>query len=401
MSSEQTVRPAPSPLALLIVVGSLMTMSALATDVMLPAFPTMARDLGVSAGAIQGVLSVFMLGYALPQLVIGSLADRFGRKPILLAGLAVYGLGSVLCLLVPYFTWLLVARFFQGTGAAAGPILSRAVLRDLYSGQELGRMLSFAMVFFTSAPLLAPSIGAIILRFGDWQLTFVFLLFVAIALVALVLLVLPETLAKRDLQALNLRGMLANGKLVFLDPRSGWPMVLLTLGFAALMAYLTSAPALLITYFGLSETTFALLFSAIASVSFITQPINARLLRSHSSLQILRVVVPLFVLVSVIMALQVLAGVATLTSLAINLMAFFACFSLTLANGTVLALDPHQGRAGMASGLMGFAQMAVGTLLGTFIGSFSGSGPLPLTIGIAVLACLMYPVFRLAARAHG
>lgn len=401
MTKRSSAPATPSTLTLLIVVGSLMTMSALATDVMLPAFPTMARDLGISNAEIQRVLSVFMFGYALPQLVIGSLADRFGRRPVLLVGLAVYGAGSILSLFAPTFTWLLAARFIQGMGAAAGPILSRAVLRDLYSGQELGRMLSFAMVFFTSAPLLAPSIGAIILHFGDWHLTFVFLLLVAIVLTLLVLLVLPETLAERDKNALNLQGIIANARLIFRNPTSGWAVVLLTLGYGTLMAYLTSAPILFITHFGLDETRFALLFSGIAGVSFITQPLNARLLRKYTSVQILSVVVPLFSLTALILLLQVALGLATLVSVALNLMAFFAFFSLTLANGTVLALDPHRQRAGMASGLMGFAQISVGTLLGSFIGSYAELGLLPLTLGIAVLAVLMYPAFRLSAGRAG
>src|SRR5690606_28583096 len=117
-------------------------------------------------------------GYALPQLIIGSLADRFGRRSVLLGGLFVYFLGSVLCLVAPSLGWLLFGRFVQGLGAASGPILSRAVLRDLYRGAELGRMLSYAMIIFAAAPLLAPSIGALMLRLGHWEMIFVFLLVV-------------------------------------------------------------------------------------------------------------------------------------------------------------------------------------------------------------------------------
>ena len=168
-------RTRPSTLTLLFIVGSLMTMSALATDVMLPAFPTMAADLGVSDAAIQRVLSVFMLGYALPHLLVGSAADRFGRRPILLSGMVIYAIGSVICLFSNDFNGLLIGRFVQGLGCATGPVLARAVLRDLYSGRELGRMMSFAMIFFTAAPLLAPSIGVLLLGLGDWHLQFIFL----------------------------------------------------------------------------------------------------------------------------------------------------------------------------------------------------------------------------------
>jgi osmoprotectant transport system permease protein len=348
-------------------------------------------------------------GQSFPPVAVLALAlpfFGFGLRPTLIA-LTAYGLLPVTRNVIAGLQGVPADLKEAGTAMGMGPaalfwrVEVPLALRDLYSGRELGRMLSFAMVFFTSAPLLAPSIGALILRFGDWHLTFVFLLLVAIAMVLMVLLLLPETLSKPDPHALNLQGILLNARKVFLEPRSGWAVVLMTLGFGTLMAYLTTAPTLFITYFGVSETTFALLFSAIACVSFITQPINARLLRTYSSVQILQVVVPVFVLVSVIMLLQAALGVATLTSLVINLTAFFACFSLTLANGTVLALDPHRERAGMASGLMGFAQMAFGTLLGSIIGSYAGLGPLPMTIGIALLACLMYPAFRLAVRAHG
>src|SRR5690554_2181795 len=114
-----------------------MTMAALATDVMLPAFPTMAADLGVSDAAIQRVLSVFMLGYALPHLLVGSAADRFGRRPILLSGMVIYAIGSIICLFSNDFNSLLIGRFVQGLGCATGPVLARAVLRDLYTGREL------------------------------------------------------------------------------------------------------------------------------------------------------------------------------------------------------------------------------------------------------------------------
>lgn len=393
--------PVPSRLTLLVVVGSLMTMSAFATDVMLPAFPTMARDLGVTDAAIQQVLSVYMIGYALPHLLIGSLADRFGRRPVLLAGLGVYAAGSVVCLLAPNLGWLLAGRFVQGFGAAAGPILSRAVLRDLYSGRELGQMLSFAMLVFAAAPLLAPSVGALLLRFGQWPLMFVFLLGIAALLLALVLLVLPETVGRKDPRALDWAGIRRNARLVFSDPRSGWSVVMLALAYGTLMAYLTSAPALLIGYYGLSETGFALLFSLIASVSFFTQSLNARLLRRYSAPEILRVVLPLFAGVSLVMLAQVALGVSTLASVVANLVAFFACFSLTLANGTALALEPHRERAGLASGLMGFAQLAGGTLLGTVIGSFAPRGPLPLALGIALLAGFAWLAFAAVGRGLG
>ena len=386
--------PLPSRLTLISLIGSLMMLAALATDVMLAAFPTMAQDLGVSDAAIQQVLSIFLLGYALPHLVLGSLADRFGRRPVLLTGLVIYGLGSVVCLLAPTFAWLLLGRFVQGMGAAAGPLLARAILRDLFQGTELGRMMSFVMVFFAVGPILAPSLGAIILVFGDWNHIFIFLVLVAVLLLVWVAQALPETAPERDVHALDGRKIVRNTRLIFSHPLSGPMVLILSLAYAALIGYLASAPFIFITYYGVSEGMFALLFACVAGMSLITQPLNAWLLTRFSAFQILAVMLSLFVVVSALMVLQIALGVASLASLTVNLAAFFACFSLILANGTALALEPHRERAGIASGLIGFSQLTVGALVGTFIGSFAEQGPLPLAISIAVIACGTWLVFQ-------
>src|SRR5690606_9231201 len=306
--------PSISPLALLLVVGSLMTVSALATDVMLPAFPTMARAFGVSDATIQQVVSVFMLGYALPQFLIGSLADRFGRRPVLVGGLLVYLAGSVACLAAPSLGWLLAGRFVQGLGSAAGPILSRAVLRDLYAGAELGRMLSYAMIVFSAAPLLAPAIGALMLRLGNWELIFVFLLLVAVALIALVLLALPETLARPDPDALRLGGVWRNAVRVAGDPRSAWSLLCMTFTYAGLMAYLLSASARYIGWCGLDASGFALAFAVVAATSFVTRHVNARLLRRYEPVQVVGVALPALLLVGAFMLVQAFLGALTLVT---------------------------------------------------------------------------------------
>lgn len=383
----------PSPLMLVSLIGSLMMLAALATDIMLPAFPTMARDLAVSSAAIQQVISIFMLGYALPHLIIGSLADRFGRRRVLLAGLFIYGLGSILCLLAPNFVWLLAGRFVQGVGAAAGPILARAILRDLYQGSELGRMLSFAMVFFAAGPILAPVIGAVMLQFTDWHQLFTLLFIVAVLLILWVWRSLPETSRQLDVKALDFRHIISNAKLIFGHSQSGLMVLLLSFAYATLLGYLISAPIIFIEFYGVSEATFALLFASVASVAFVTQPLNAHLLKRQSPAQIMKVVLLLYLLVSTIMLLQVASGYATLTSLTINLAAFFACFTLIIANGTAIAMEPQRDRAGLASGLMGFCQLGAGTLLGTIIGRFAEQGPLPLALGIMLTGIIILPIF--------
>lgn len=401
--SQPLTRRAPrklSPAALLAVVGSLMTMAALATDVMLPAFPVMAESFGVDEATIQQVISVFMLGYALPQLLIGSLSDRFGRRPVLLGGLLVYFVGSLICLLAPSLALLLAGRFVQGLGCAVGTILARAVLRDQYRGAQLARMMSFAMIVFSGAPLLAPSIGALIMRFWSWEANFAFLLLVAVILTALVLFVLPETLAEVDEGALKPKGIAASVRSVLGEPSSAWSLAFLTLVYGGLVAYLLAAPTLFITHYGLKPSDFALVFALIATVTLLSQPLNVWLLRRYDPGAIAGVAVPGYLLSGALMLALALAGLLSLPLFVGGMVVFFASFSLIMGNGTTMLLDPHQRRAGVASGLMGFVQIALGTALGSLIARFAVDGPLALAAGFTLLGLLAYPAFRIARRSR-
>lgn len=385
-----------SPLALLGVVGALMTMSALATDVMLPAFPAMADFFRVSEATIQQVVSVFMIGYALPQLLIGSLADRFGRRRVLLAGLAVYFVGSLICLVAPSLAVLLLGRFVQGLGCAVGPILSRAVLRDLYSGAQLARMISYASIVFSAAPLLAPSLGALILQASSWQALFGFLLFVAVALSLLVLFVLPETLTDPNPHALKLRIVASNVVGILKQPQSGWSIAFLTFIYGGLIAYLLAAPSIFIGRFGLGPAAFAVVFALVASVNLLVLPINARLLRRYGPAQIARVALPGYLVAGLVLLALELTGVLTMPLFVACMFFFFASFSFVMGNGTTMALDPHKHRAGVASGLMGLLQIALGTGIGTVIAHYATANPLALAIGFVVLGLLAYPSLLMA-----
>lgn len=387
-----------SPLTLLAVVGALMTMSALATDVMLPAFPAMAEFFRVSEATIQQVVSVFMIGYALPQLLIGSLADRYGRRKVLLGGLAVYFVGSVICLLAPSLTVLLLGRFVQGLGCATGPILSRAVLRDLYSGAQLARMMSYAMIVFSAAPLLAPSIGALMIRVWAWESVFVFLLLVAVALTFLVLFVLPETLPSPDKSAFRPATVWRNVRAVMADPRSGWSIAFLTAIYGGLVTYLLASPSIYIGHFGLGPEGFALVFAMVATVSLLTQPLNARLLRRYSPQQIAGVALPGYLVAGLLLLTLALTHLLTLPFFVLCMVVFFASFSFVMGNGTTMLLDPHRERAGVASGLMGFLQLAIGTGIGSFIAHHAASNPTAMAIGFVVLGLVSYPTYRLALR---
>jgi DHA1 family bicyclomycin/chloramphenicol resistance-like MFS transporter len=385
-------------LTFIALIGSIMMLGALATDMVLPAFPSIANRFGISVSEVQLILIAFMFGHALPHVVIGSVADRFGRRPVLIAGLVVFGIGAAICLAAPNFSWILIGRFVQGLGSAAGPILARAILRDLFHGAQLGQYLSFSMAYFTLTPLLAPGIGTLLLTQVGWRAIFVLLILVAIALTLWVICALPETLVKPNLLALDLRAIVQNGWCVLRHPQSSVMVLIISLFHGSLMAYLFSSPGIYMNYFEINEVEFSLIFAAIASLLLPGNIINAILLKKYSPVRILGYALVLNFVVGVVMFLQTSFGWATVFTLTINLASFFFCLAFVFANATTLAIDPHKTRAGVASGLLGFLQIVSGTLLGSLIGKYVAIGPTPLGLGMVLIATTVLTIFLISQR---
>ena len=384
--------------AFVALIGSMMMLAALSTDMVLPAFPSIANRFGISISEVQLILIAFMFGHALPHLVIGSVADRFGRRPVLIGGLVIFGLGGAICLAAPNFSWVLIGRFVQGLGSATGPILARAILRDLFQGAKLGQYLSFSMVVFTVGPLLAPGIGTLLLTQVSWRAIFVLLALVAVALTLWVFYTLPETLVKPNLRALNLRVIVQNGWRVLRNPQSSVMVLIISLFHGSLIAYLISSPGIYMNYFEVNEVQFSLIFASIASLLLPGNIINALLLKKYSPVRILGYALALNFVVGVVMFLQTSFGWATVFTLTINLASFFFCFALVLTNATTLAIDPHKTRAGVASGLLGFVQMIGGTLLGSLVGKYVAIGPAPLGLGMVLIATTILIIFLISQR---
>ncbi|MBM4412970.1 MAG: multidrug effflux MFS transporter, partial [Chloroflexi bacterium] len=189
------VASTPTPRSLLIltiILGSVQAIMPMSIDLYLPALPTIANDLQVAAGSVQFTVAVFMIGVALGQVVYGPITDKFGRKTPLLVGFGLYIIGAVICASAPTITWLVVGRFIQALGASAGAVISSAIARDLWSGKMLADRLSLLVLVLGVAPILAPSLGGVILGQWDWHGLFWFLVLYGVA-VASAVTFLPET----------------------------------------------------------------------------------------------------------------------------------------------------------------------------------------------------------------
>jgi DHA1 family bicyclomycin/chloramphenicol resistance-like MFS transporter len=250
--------------AFVALVAALMALNALAVDIMLPALPQIGAALSVAEpNDRQAVITAYLAGFGLGQFAMGVLSDRFGRRPVLLVGLAAYAAGAALCAAAPDFTLMLAARMAQGLGAAAPRVIVTALVRDCYSGRRMAQVTSLAMMTFMAVPVLAPSIGQAILFAGSWRMIFAFLVIYAGALLALTASRLPETLPPEWRRPISLRGLRRSLAAVLGSRQTVGYALASGVFFGALFAFLASAQQILAELYGLG-VWFPVVFGGIA-----------------------------------------------------------------------------------------------------------------------------------------
>ncbi|WP_116246736.1 multidrug effflux MFS transporter [Nocardiopsis sp. FIRDI 009] len=346
---------------LVLVLGVLTAVGPLATDMYLPAFPEITRDLGATEGQIQLTLTAIMLGIAVGQLVIGPMSDAWGRRRPLLVGVALFTVTSVLCVFVPDATVFAVVRFVQGVAGAAGAVIARAVVRDLFSGDGAVRFFSRLALVMMLAPLLAPLVGAQLLLVGPWQLSFWVLAGVSAVSFVLVLVWLPESLPVEERRARGPRELAVTVGRLLGDPRFVGPVLTVGLSFGMLFTYVSSFSFVSQEEFGASPQTYAWLFAVNSLAMMAGTQLNGVLVGRVETPR--RLAVGLVVALAAVVSLLVvaLAGVASLGLVAglLGLMMFSVGF--IMPNATVRALDGQPvAVAGTASALMGALQFALG-----------------------------------------
>ena len=378
------------PLPLFELVALLVAMTsvvALAIDMMLPALDDIAGDLGVMhANDQQFVITSYLSGFGAAQLFYGPLSDRFGRKPVILVSLGFFILASLVCTVSPSYSLLLVARFFQGAAAAACRVIGVAIARDLTSGRRMAEVMSMVMTAFMAVPVLAPTLGQIILTFAPWRWFFGFLIVFGIALIGWLHLRLPETLHADYRVPLRLKSTLA----AFRETTRHRLMVGYTLAampfFGGLYGFLGTSQQVFVSHFGLSDAHFPLAFAAIAGGIGLTSYANSRLVMRVGQRRLSHGALVAFTAISTVHAIILLAGVDNLYLFLALLAAAMAFMGLIAANFSALAMEPVGHIAGTASAAYGFVTGVVGAAIGGFIGQMYNGTPVPLIMAQAIMA---------------
>jgi DHA1 family bicyclomycin/chloramphenicol resistance-like MFS transporter len=386
-------RLAPGSGAFVALMAALMTMTAMSIDISLPAVPSTAVSLRSTLELAQLIVPAFFIGFAFGQMFWGPLSDRYGRKPMLMLGIASYVVVTFGCAASPTMEILLGLRVVQGIGAGAGSILSRTIIRDLFDGPEMARMMSLVLAAFITAPIIAPSVGALMLQIASWRAIFIFLGAYGLLLLALTWLLLEESLHQRNPDAMALRRLVAGYRDMLSHPGSRGFALALIFVFGTLNIYLTNAPAVFMTTYGLTPAVFGVVFAVIAVCSAAGNLVNTRLIRRMTLRRAMGIGIWGALVATGLNVLVAVVGWTSAWALVPGFAGFFFFFGFITANGTTLALMPHGKSVGSANSALGFSQTIVPAIIASIVAALYDGTAYPTVLGMLLLILASGAVF--------
>ena len=376
------------PRSMVIYCGLLMSAGAFSIDITLPSFPEIQSDLSTNNTLVQWTITSFLITAGLGQLIWGGVADKYGRKPALAAGLSIYLAGCLLAALAPNIEILLGGRALQGLGGAAAMVCSRAIIRDLFSGDELARSLALATAIFAAGPIIAPLAGGLIAEFSGWRMIFA-LLSVYACMLLVILYRLPETNQTKTADATKLATIARRSKRLIFHPQSRHFLAFAAIVNSSIILILASLPVIYDVHFGITGLLFSVFFAAHGLGIIVGQVANRRLIRNFGP-------VPAMIMGGIVLVvsatLMLIGGVAE-TIGAYSMSALFVLFAtsylIVYANSTAMVLDPHGDMAGFAASFFGFVGQIGASLIASVLLIFTGDSIVAfaaILLGICVIS---------------
>jgi DHA1 family bicyclomycin/chloramphenicol resistance-like MFS transporter len=352
-----------------ITLGLLTGLAAVTVDISLPAVPAMAVALATSLSRSQQIVGIFMAGMACGQIPAGLVADRIGRLPVLYAGMLLFLVGAIAAALASQIELMLLARFVQGIGAAASIVLSRAIVRDVASGKDAARLMSLMTMIFTAAPVVAPSIGALLIAQWGWRAPFVAIAVLGLLLVFAIRRNIHETHVATENRH-PLRQLISSFAEFFAHRQSTFGLLLIILPPAGFMSMIAVAASLVVTIYGYSITQFGFIFAGAGVSILLGAAINRILVLYFDTLHLIGIGIALMGISAAQLLLIAALNQAPFAWLWSAVCLFMFTIALTMPNATVIALDPLPKIAGVASSIIGTLQnifAAAGAIIGALI----------------------------------
>ena len=391
MPQSSTVKAGPSGpgfIEFVCLISMMMALNSLAIDCMLPALPKIGEGLGVvSANSRQWVVTAYLLGFGVAQIVYGPISDRYGRRPALIAGLLLYVLFGLLATCAPSFETMILARLGQGVGAAATRVLGVSLIRDRYKGDAMARVMSLNFLVFLGVPIIAPSLGQAILLVAPWRTIFGMLVAAGVAVLIWTLIRLPETLHPDGRMSLEVRRIaLAFREACTHKAALGYSLAMTAI-IGALFAFVNSAQQIFFDTFK-APGLFSIVFALIACGVAVATLLNAQLVVRLGTRAISHGALVGFIVVAFVHAGVALTGHETLWSFAVLQGLKMFCFGLIIGNFGAMSMEPMGHIAGTAASAQGFFSTTVGALVGFAIGQMFDGTDAPFTVGVAVMGLL-------------
>jgi MFS transporter, DHA1 family, multidrug resistance protein len=390
----------PGRIEFILLISAVLMITAFAIDSMLPALPAIGNALGVShENDRQYVISAFLGGFSLAQLFIGTVTDRYGRRKLVLYALFGFALTSLAATLAKDFDQLLIARMAQGMMAAAAQVVVRSVVRDRFAGREMAQVMSLASVIFMAAPILAPTMGQLVLALGPWRLIFAALAVIGLLTWAWVLIRMPETLSPEKQIPIEPATIFASMRTVTGDRMSvGYATAMAAIS-AALFGFLLSVQQIFEHTLGRADllpTGFAIMAAGMAGASLF----NAAIVKRYGMRRIGHAALLYFIAVSGIHAVIAMTGHETLYSFIALQAAMMMGFSLIAGNFGAMAMENMGDVAGMANSLQGSLSNIAGIVFGTIIGQAFNGTTVPLYTGFFACGCVALVAVLITERGH-
>lgn len=367
--------------------GLLMSIGSFSIDITLPSIPAMVVDLSAPYGMVQWTVTIFMLAAGIGQLFWGTAMDRWGRKPVMGAGLAAYVAGSAIAASAPTIEILLAGRLLQGFGSGAGYVASRAIIRDLYSGEELARNLAFASMLFALGPIAAPLLGALVAATITWRAIFVVLGIWALVL-AVLLTRMPETIRHKAADAMAPSVMLERTRRLIVHPQSRRFLLISFAAISAMLLVVAVAPRVYEEQYGIVGPAFAAYFAAHGTGIIIGQGANRRIIRARGIVQAAMAGNMVLALAAAGILVTYLAGWLGPVELCLLLILFATSYLIVYSNAAAMVLDPHGDMAGHATAFYGFSSQIGASIVVSGLVFLIGGSVVPWAIALLAICRL-------------
>ncbi|MGE0013191.1 MAG: multidrug effflux MFS transporter [Azoarcus sp.] len=370
------------------VLAALSAIGPFAIDTYLPAFPQIAESLGATLVEVQQTLTAYMATFAFMVLWHGALADRFGRRRVLIGATSLFAVASLLCAAAPSIEWLWAGRALQGLCGGAGMVVGRAVIRDIHEGAQAQRLMSRVMMIFGIAPAIAPLIGGFLLAVADWRAIFVFLAFFGVALSVLSLRLLPETLPEEARQPLHPASLVRAYRSVLSNPDYLLLVLSVALMFNGFFIYVLSAPVFVMTHLGRGPQDFAWLFVPVVAGMMLGSGLSGQVAGHWSPTRAIAVGFAIMLGAAAGSVVLAASEPALRLLLVLPIAVYGVGMALAMPSMSILALDLFPQRRGMASSCQSFVQVGMNACTAGVLGPLLWKSPVTLAAGMCMFAAL-------------